>query len=148
MRESMKRLGVKRGSILAIALAFAVAPLPFLKGNPTGVIWTHDHAARYIRVNSINLDNHRIASRKMDYSSLLETRKGLILQDYKMQLIMLEGKAERINDSSIYSDAEKTRKMIKLEKRLDRLYNNIDREGIDLKQIRSENNKMMFALAE
>lgn len=145
MKESLKRLGIKRGSILAMGAVFAIAPLPFLKGNPTGLIWTHDHAARYIRVNSINLDNHRTASRNMDYSSLKESRDGLKLQDYKFQLMLLEDKAERINESGSYTDSEKTRKMLKLEKRLDRLYDKIDKEGFRLEELRSANDKMMFA---
>ena len=51
MKDSLKKLGIKKGSTLALLLSFALIPLPGLKDNPSGLMWVHDHGARYITEN-------------------------------------------------------------------------------------------------
>lgn len=148
MKAILKKYGLNKWSASALIIAYFTVPIIPLKGNPTAWDYTHDHMSRYTRLNSINLDNHKVASIKMDYSALLESRRGLMLQDYKMQLMFLEDKATRINESSHYTDKEKNGKMLKLERRLDRLYDKVDDGGFRLEELRSANDKMMIAMSK
>lgn len=141
MKESLKRLGVKRGSVLALVIAFAVVPLPFLKGKPTGLIWSHDHASRYIRITKIDLSNHKIASIKTDYGLLKEMRTSIKFQGHQTQLYILEDKLEQLDYNDRITSKEKERRVKKLERRLDRLYDKIDTDGFKLEDIQSQNDQ-------
>jgi len=56
MKESLKRLGIKRGSLLAALLMFATVPIPGWEGNPTGLQLAHEHSKRYIVFNSESIE--------------------------------------------------------------------------------------------
>ena len=58
MKESLKRLGIKRGSILAALLMFATVPLPGFKDGPTGFQLFHTHSARWIVFIRDSVDNN------------------------------------------------------------------------------------------
>ncbi|MEE8289722.1 MAG: hypothetical protein V3R25_09960 [Nitrosomonadaceae bacterium] len=58
MKESLKRLGIKRGSLLAGLLMFATVPLPGFNGNPTGFQLFHVHSARWIVFIRDSVDNN------------------------------------------------------------------------------------------
>lgn len=144
MKESLKRLGIKRGSILAGAFAFAFIPLTFLKGNPTGLIWTHDHAARYIRVNSINLENHRMATAKFNETAIDRSDTLNRMQDKRTQLMLLEFRIDSIENGS--ADVQtKNEKIRKIERRIDRLYEGLDRDGIKYDDLHSATKRLMVA---
>ena len=144
------------GGIAMTALtAFFYAPIPLTTGNVTGARYLYnipqDIRAEIAVVNKASIERDvaaRMASVKMDYSALLESRRGLLLQGYKTELMLLEYKAERINESRIYTDKEKSGKMMELERRLDRLYDKVDDGGFRQEDLRSANDKMMVAMSE
>ncbi len=150
--KSITALG---GIAMSVLTAFFYAPIPLTTGNVTGARYLYnipqDIRAEIAVVNKASIERDvaaRIAGIKMDYSALLESRRGLMLQDYKMQLMLLEDKADRIKDSGHYTDKEKSREMLKLEKRLDRLYDKVDEGGFRQEELRSANDKMMFAMSK
>ena len=63
MKDSLKRLGIKRGSILAGLLMFATVPIPGWQGNPTGLQLAHEHGSRLVKfaVDSTDNNSHMIA---------------------------------------------------------------------------------------
>lgn len=144
MRDSLKRLGVKRGSILALFVAYAVVPIPGLKGNPTGALWTHDHASRYVRVNKINLNNHKMANYKATESQRNENLIANKIQDKRMQLMLLEMRLENIN-SGDYDKEYKHMKIREFERRIYRLYEQLDKDGIRHEEIQSATTQLMLA---
>jgi len=58
MKESLKRLGIKRGSILAGLLMFATVPIPGWKDSPTGLQLAHEHGSRWVRFAIDSSDNN------------------------------------------------------------------------------------------
>ena len=144
MKESLKRLGIKRWSAIALLTVYAVVPLTFLKGNPTGAIWTHDHASRYIRVNSIDLDNHKVASFNINQSIRLESAVANRIQDRRTQLMLLEFRLESIRNG-LDSPAEKADKAHVIERRIDRIFDGLDKDGIREQDLRSTTDRLMVA---
>ena len=144
MKESLKRLGIKRGSAIVILMAYAAMPLTFLKGNPTGAIWTHDHASRYIRVNSIDLTNHKVANFKINQSIRLENDLANRIQDKRTQLMLLEFRLQNIKGGPLPTE-EKREKARSIERRIDRLFDGLDSDGIREQDLRSTTDKLMVA---
>ena len=58
MKESLKRLGIKRGSVLGVLVLFATVGLPGFEGKPTGLQLAHTHAARWIVFLRDSVDNN------------------------------------------------------------------------------------------
>ena len=58
MKESLKRLGIKRGSMLGVLVLFATVGLPGFEGKPTGLQLAHTHAARWIVFLRDSVDNN------------------------------------------------------------------------------------------
>jgi hypothetical protein len=56
MKDSLKRLVIKRGSLLAALLMFVTVPIPGWEGNPTGFQLSHHHAKKYIAFNSESIE--------------------------------------------------------------------------------------------
>jgi hypothetical protein len=144
MKDSLARLGIKRGSLLAFALAFAMMPLPIFSGNPTGLLLVHNHAARYFKALGVDFDNHRIASIRRDESIILQTDKANQIQTQRLQLMLLEQRLYNIANSSL-SVEEKNDQSRRIEHRIDRLYDSLDRDGIKYDEIRSGTNLLMIA---
>ncbi len=141
------------GGVAMTALsAFFYAPIPLTTGNVTAARYIYnipqDIRAEVARVDRESIERdiiNKVSSIKRDRASLVESRRDLVLQNYKIQLMLLEDKAERTNDSNLYDDKEKTRRMIEIERRLDRLYDKVDDGGFKQDELRSANDDMMFA---
>ena len=58
MKDSLKRLGIKRGSMLAGLLMFATVPIPGWKDNPTGLQIAHEHGSRWTMFSIDSSDNN------------------------------------------------------------------------------------------
>ena len=107
MKDSLKKLGIKKGSTLALLLSFALIPLPGLKDSPTGMMWVHDHATRYIVQN-----RHAILATR---SEGIETQK---LMNSQFSVYLLQDRRLKVMESSRLTEVEKH---IELQKIMDEL---------------------------
>ena len=86
MKDSLKKLGIKKGSTLALLLSFALIPLPGLQGKPTGMMWVHDHATRYIVQNRRAILATR--SEGIEFQKLLRSEFSVyLLQDRRIKVM-------------------------------------------------------------
>lgn len=123
MKDSLKKLGIKKGSTLALLLSFALVPLPQLKDNPTGLMWAHDHATRYIVQNRRAILANR--SESMEQNKLLRGEFSVyLLQDRRIK-VMESSRLTEIQKSielqKIMDELEKHER--RLDKSLDKLEN-------------------------
>jgi len=133
MKESLKKYMVRYGAIVTLAYGFVMVPLPMTTGDVTGLRWTYnlyDELKQEIRRNDI-------ASRDRDIGILKEARSKGLTNDYKFQLLLLEMHVDRLGDGVGNEKA-----IDKAEKRIERLWDNIDADGIRHKDILSTNNMM------
>ena len=116
MKDSLKRLGIKKGSTLALLIAFAAVPLPGFKDSPTGLMLAHNHGLRYIVQNRKAI----LATR----SESMETQK---LMNSQFSVYLLQDRRLRVMESSRLTEVEKSVELQKImdelekhEKRLDK----------------------------
>ena len=122
MKDSLARLGIKQGSVVAILIAFAILPLPGFEGNPTGFKYIHDHAAWGYLKNVIAISNTHEMTVAMD------DRKGIQFQLWQLESLILQtNESEKLSHEKRESLIDRyERKVDRLEKRLDKKNDRID----------------------
>ena len=125
MKDSLKRMGIKKGSTLALLIAFAAVPLPGFKDSPTGLMLAHNHGLRYIVQNREAI----LATR----SESMETQK---LMNSQFSVYLLQDRRLRVMESNRLTEVEKSIELQKImdelqkhEKRLDKSLEKL--EGLD-----------------
>lgn len=107
MKDSLKKLGIKKGSTLALLLSFALVPLPGLKDSPTGMMWVHDHGMRYILEN-----------RKAIFAVRGEGIESRAMLRGEFSIYLLQDRRIKVMESSRLTEVEKS---IELQKIMDEL---------------------------
>lgn len=143
MKDSLARLGIKRGSTIALLIAFATVPIPGWKGNPTGLQLTHEHGARWIRFLVDSVDNNTAMIATLD--GKFEARE--LFNDLKSDRRSHEDRLYNLVDDNGNFKSDFKRKM--WERRDNELRDDINKikDKIDIYQTTFENG-MMFANRE
>jgi len=128
MKDSLKRLGIKRGSILAGLLMFATIPIPGWKDNPTGLQISHEHAVRWTMFAIDSSDNNSNSIAVLDK----KIKARAMYEGLKSDMYRHEDRLYELVDDAGNFKSDFKRKM--WEKRDDKLKQDIQDIKKDLKR--------------
>jgi len=140
MKDSLKRLGIKSGSLTAIIISFALVPIPGWKDNPTGFQLLHEHSARWIVFLRDSVDNNTRMIATLDSKAETLVHYQDIKREYREHERMLY---DLVDDKGNFkSDFKKKR----WERRDDEIKDEVDRLKEELEGFKGLlNDGMLFA---
>lgn len=143
MKDSLKRLGIKRGSLAAIIISFAIVPLPGWKDNPTGFQLFHEHSARWVRFLRESVENNTRMIATIDSKAETLTHYENIKREYRVHERMLY---DLVDDHGNFKSDFKRKRW---ERRDEEIKNEVDRLRKELEGFKSLlSDGMLFANRE
>lgn len=128
-------------SLAMFISAACFIPVPMTTGNVTTARWTYNIWDEHKKED----EKARIASIERDIGLFQETRTSGEVISMQIRLQALQNDRTHIENSQYITDSEKSQRIRDTNERIDRLYKKMDRKGIKLEEIQSDNNMMMVA---
>ena len=127
-------------SLMILASLALLVPVPMTTGNVTAARWVYniwdDHEKKD--------EAARIAGIDRDVSHITEARNARSLITMQLKLQALQNDRTHVENTPYYQGDEKERKVRRIDDRLDKLYEEMNRKNIRLEDLQSFNDNQML----